>query len=281
MVSKLVDLDGYRLAAAVRGGGGPPVVFVSGLGDDGLVWKPVLSALKVKTTLFTYGRPGLGGSDPLPPAPTRPARSYGDVADELHHLLAAAGIATPRVLVGHSIGALVIQAYAARWPADVAGLVPVDSTDAHLYLELDHADATILDGEDEATCARFDWQAGYDEIRAAEVPNVPAVVVTSRVGRWLEVREPEAYRPFSMADVDERWQRTQRDLATQLRAPQVISRVGAHYVHSDAPALVSAAIDAVVEAARSGRPVVVPDMTTTADGIWSSFAEEGSHHRRH
>jgi pimeloyl-ACP methyl ester carboxylesterase len=49
------------------------------------------------------------------------------VADDLHALLAAAGETGRYVLVGHSTGGTYALAYAARFPADVAGMVLLDS----------------------------------------------------------------------------------------------------------------------------------------------------------
>jgi pimeloyl-ACP methyl ester carboxylesterase len=46
--------------------------------------------------------------------------------EELRRLLDRAGIAAPRVLTGHSYGGLVVTAFAARYPAEVGGVVLVD-----------------------------------------------------------------------------------------------------------------------------------------------------------
>jgi pimeloyl-ACP methyl ester carboxylesterase len=70
-----------------------------------------------------YDRSGLGWSDPGP----RP-HSAGRIADELHQLLDAAGVPAPYLLVGHSLGGMVVRLYAARHPDAVAGMVLVDPT---------------------------------------------------------------------------------------------------------------------------------------------------------
>lgn len=63
---ELVDVGGYRLAISVSGAGSPPVVCVSGLTGDADEWSGVRAALRSQAMFFAYGRPGLGGSDPLP-----------------------------------------------------------------------------------------------------------------------------------------------------------------------------------------------------------------------
>lgn len=70
-----------------------------------------------------YDRAGLGWSDPGP----RP-RTAGRIADELHELLQAVGVPRPYLLVGHSLGGLVVRLHAARHPDQVAGAVLVDPT---------------------------------------------------------------------------------------------------------------------------------------------------------
>lgn len=248
------DAGGYRLAVNVTGSGSPPVVCVSGLGDDGRIWEPTIAATSVKTTVVTYDRPGLGSSDPLPSRASQ-ARTYGDFADELHRLLDVAGVSTPRVLLGHSIGALIARSYASRWNADTAGMILVDSTDPSLYLEVADPQPTILDGDDETACARFDWQAGLDELVGADINPVPTVVVTSPRGRWLSVSDSATYRPYTMSEIDDRWQQHHRDLAAQLQAVQVIAPHGGHYIHTDVPDLVAAAVDSVITSARTGAPL--------------------------
>ena len=52
-------------------------------------------------------------------------RSLHQIAGELRALLANARIAPPYVLVGHSLGGLVIRVYATEYPSEVAGLALV------------------------------------------------------------------------------------------------------------------------------------------------------------
>jgi len=58
-------------------------------------------------------------------------------AYELHTLLKAAHVKGPYVLVGHSLGGLLTRVYAAAYPAEVAGIVLVDSTheDTTLFMQ--------------------------------------------------------------------------------------------------------------------------------------------------
>lgn len=58
------------------------------------------------------------------------------IASDLHHLLHAAGLSRPLILVGDSFGGFVVRVYNGLYPDDVAGMVLVDAAheDAGKYL---------------------------------------------------------------------------------------------------------------------------------------------------
>ncbi|HEY0604391.1 MAG TPA: alpha/beta hydrolase [Herpetosiphonaceae bacterium] len=133
-IGQLVDVGGYQLHIACVGGGSPTVVLDAGAGDLGLTWAQVQPTLARSTRVCVYDRAGLGWSEPSP----RP-RTAAVMVDELHTLLANAGIAGPYVLVGHSLGGVVVRQYAHTYPADVAGIVLVDSAHEAQWLRFPQA----------------------------------------------------------------------------------------------------------------------------------------------
>lgn len=251
MAATRFDVGGYKLAAEITGSGSPPVVFVSGLGDAGEPWQATIGQLAVATTVVTYSRAGIGESDALPG--DEATRSFGAAANEVRQLLTAAKVQRPCVMVGHSIGALIAQIYARQSPDELAGLVLVDPTDAQLYLDIDEPRAVLRDGDGDRTDhMSFDMRAGAAEVAASRDPvKAPAVIISSRAGRWLESKVPHLWRPFELADLDERWQASHRALAADLGAERRIAAAGGHYVQRDQPELVAECVDQVVERARS------------------------------
>lgn len=119
---RLVDVGGYRMHLYCIGQGTPTVVLDSGLGDSWLPWYKVQPPLAQFTRVCSYDRGGLGWSDPSPHP-----RTSKVIAEELHTLLHTAGMAGPFVLVGHSFGGMNVRMYARLFPAEVAGVVLVDS----------------------------------------------------------------------------------------------------------------------------------------------------------
>ena len=91
-------------------------------------WADAVALLKDVTTCATYGRPGLGGSDPLPADRARQARTGSWAANELRTLLQRVGIAPPYVFAASAVGAYVADQFVPAWPAEVAGLVLIDPT---------------------------------------------------------------------------------------------------------------------------------------------------------
>ena len=119
----LVDVGGHRLHIDCTGHGTPTVVLEAGLGEPFTImagW--VAPAVSPTTRVCVYDRAGKGWSDPAPDG----ADPLAGVTD-LHTLLERHGETGPFVLAGHSSGGVYVQAYAATYPTEVAGLVLIDA----------------------------------------------------------------------------------------------------------------------------------------------------------
>ena len=122
---QFVEVDGLHMHLVCTGQGSPTVVLDSGLSNTWLHWYKVQPVVAKFTRVCSYDRAGLGWSEPRPGP-----RTSKVIAGELNKLLRNAGVAPPFVLVGHSIGGLNMQMYASLYPAEVSGLVLVDSVHA-------------------------------------------------------------------------------------------------------------------------------------------------------
>ena len=94
----------------------------SGNGNFSLNWGRVPREVAKFTRVCTYDRAGLGWSDRSPQP-----RTAHNLVEDLHTLLERSGVEPPYVLVGHSLGGMLIRLYAHEHPDQVAGMVLVDS----------------------------------------------------------------------------------------------------------------------------------------------------------
>ncbi len=100
----------------IERGAGPAVVFLHGIGGDGTSWLPELEALSGRYRAIAWDMPGYGAS----PALTQ--MTFPALADALKALLDTLAVDRAH-LVGHSIGGMVAQEFAATRPERVASLV--------------------------------------------------------------------------------------------------------------------------------------------------------------
>ncbi|MFJ3794052.1 alpha/beta fold hydrolase [Kitasatospora sp. NPDC090091] len=119
---RIVRVGGRALHVLERPGRAPTVVLESGLGTPATVWSWVLEQLREGTCAVAYDRPGIGWS-----AAGRSGLDGARYPDHLLEVLRRSGARAPFVLVGHSVGGLLIRIFAQRCPELTAGLVFVDS----------------------------------------------------------------------------------------------------------------------------------------------------------
>ena len=119
--------------ANIEGAGTPTVIFESGFGDTLDIWQtiqPGVAAHCART--FAYNRAGYLDSDPAVGS-----RDAATIVGELRDELLRRQLRPPYVLVGHSLGGLYMQYFARNYPAEVSGLVLIDSTHWQQGMKLD------------------------------------------------------------------------------------------------------------------------------------------------
>ncbi len=111
--------DGRILNLWCDGKSGPVVLLDSGWAADSRAWRRVMALLSPDFRVCAQDRAGSGFSDagPLP-------RDGEAIARDLH--AAVQGMPGPYIVVGHSIGALNMRAFARLFPSETQGLVLVD-----------------------------------------------------------------------------------------------------------------------------------------------------------
>jgi 3-oxoadipate enol-lactonase len=85
----------------------PPLVFLHGIGGAARAWRGQLDFFADRYRTIAWDMPGYGGSAPLP------AVSIASLADALQDFLQQTGAIKP-VIVGHSIGGMIVQQLLAK-----------------------------------------------------------------------------------------------------------------------------------------------------------------------
>lgn len=252
---RYVEVDGRRLYLEQHGEAGPVVVIEVGLGykprTEHQGWFPIRDSLTERARVCMYDRAGYGRSDAFPTAPT-----ITDYAADLRALLHAAHLPPPYVLVGSSIGGLIVLTFGHLYPDEVKGVVMVDGAHPEQWERM----AALLPpghlAEDKAVRAFYeddiaavmnpsrndegmDLPASIPELRGATLGDLPLVVLTAGKSEWDE-EFPQAVA----ADIDREWLVMQRELAAlSTRGVQQVIGDSGHCMHDERPDEVIAAVD--------------------------------------
>lgn len=260
----MIDVGSHHLEIRREGTGAPAVVIDSGLADTMDRWGPFQERLATATQVVTYNRAGYGQSEPGPLP-----RDAGREADELKALLENAAVPGPYVLVGHSLGALNVQVFAARYPDDVAGLVLLDPPPLSFILGEEYTDLLVM-----AEQMTAEWQSiadgeatsGNDRERAffrmiasehremfGESARLAAAISTFGEIPLIVVAAGQP-NPF-FGDVAAEYQRywIEQNRAVSLKSVNgrfVLAEDSSHHLYRDAPDLVAEAVLSIVRQAR-------------------------------
>ena len=270
----LLDVGGHKLHLRCIGpaGASATVILEAGGGGFSSHWSRVQQLLTPDVRSCSYDRAGLGWSEPGP-AP----RTMRQEVFELHELLHEATISGPLVLVGQSIGGLLVRLYAERYDGDVAGVVLVDPTheDDVLYnlkaarwvrlRDLSTGRAVPEPRRDGAPSTQYDPAQDYfaDELQlmhltrqAKPVPLGDRPLIVLAAGK----------RPAPPGTADTLWQRLRVekdgqkvDLSRLSRNSMfVLDPSSTHNIQIDDAPLVARAIEAVLEAVAKGTALETP-----------------------
>lgn len=243
--SRLLGLPDRTVEFALSGEGEPLIVLEAGCTDDLSTWSPVFAELAKRSETLAYSRPGYGRSTLV-----QTPRDVPTEAQELHQFLVGGlGKSPPYLLVGHSLGGLIVQAFAAAYPDEVAGMVLIDPTPLDL---IDHLRADVP----EALPAFYEaWAVAtgvarqeFEFLHPPHGGRYPGATYRGPVivlGAWL-------LENLGIENLRHYW-RTRRIPETVVRYPCAELRKIAcgHYIQRERPLAVIEAVDEVLARARS------------------------------
>lgn len=100
-----------------------PLVFLHGIGGAARAWRSQVTAFSDRYRAIAWDMPGYGGSTPLESV------SIATLADALQDFLQQIDAQKP-VLVGHSIGGMIVQQWLAKYPREAAAVVLAQTSPA-------------------------------------------------------------------------------------------------------------------------------------------------------
>lgn len=156
-----VDLGGRKLHIQKQGGSGPPVILEAGIAASSLSWRLVDAEIARFAKVYSYDRAGFGWS----PFSDRP-KVARELIEEMRLAMQVACVPTPRIVVGHSFGGMMMRMYAAMYPEEVSGVVLVDALPPEEWFPLDTRRTMILRRAVKLT-KRGAWLAQHGVVRFA------------------------------------------------------------------------------------------------------------------
>jgi pimeloyl-ACP methyl ester carboxylesterase len=190
---------------------------------------------------------------------------------DLRALLAAADVAEPIVIVGHSAGGLAARLFAATYPHAVAGMVLVDALSEGLqtYMTAEQwmVEKRLLRGDIDAAIAEYpalEWvdpDASFGQMRAAPaLKQMPLIVISADhpVGPTIPGLKAAGVIGKEIPDdfgyvVDAVHEKFQADLAALVKGSVFITETDSgHNVHYEQPTLVANAIRDVLALVQKG-----------------------------
>ncbi len=171
--------EGRTLYLQCSGVGSPLILLEAGDESGVDEWLPVFDSLAAETRTCAYDRAGIGRS-----AEATGCRGVDELLDDLEALRAVAELAGPYLLVGASGGGYLMAGLAARHPADVAGLVLLETPKAITVSTLPPEVVEQIACDYPANVERRDYVAVEHAVWDArsEIGDFPMTVVSNDYG---------------------------------------------------------------------------------------------------
>jgi pimeloyl-ACP methyl ester carboxylesterase len=238
----LANIGGNIFEYVTAGSGLPTIVLVNGSGGPIEGWYKIFASLAESGTVFAYNRLGIGGSS-KPAAP-----QTGDVmVSSLRALLRQAKLPLPYLLVGHSLGGLIVNLFARSFPGEVSAVVLLDATapeDIGVMAKYQSAVQRVVQKTLDTVLGKNEFSETEHAARTVELidragpfPAIPLIVVTGG-----KLAMPWATAAPALA-ARAKHQRKLADLSP--KGKQIIARQSGHFPQFTEPDVV---LDAVREA---------------------------------
>lgn len=185
IITSEINLSTHKLATySIRQNSNYLVVFESGLGDDHSIWdiKNISSKTNTKEDIISYDRASYGHSE-TGPSP----RNIDRIGNELGSIVDQFANGRKVILVGHSLGGMIIRDYAIKNPTKIAGLLFIDPSHEHYNIPSQTTEDMLVDLFASNYGVAFGGTLEARELiedsqymsSLPNLPNIPVVVISS------------------------------------------------------------------------------------------------------
>ena len=244
VLDTLVDIGGYNMHFSIIKGEGIPILFESGAGNDGSVWKTIARDVHdvTGTTVIYYDRSGFGTSELNPNHKNDAEFGIDNGIIELEKSLGKLGYFNDLILVSHSYGGFYTTLFSSRNSNKVLYNVRVDANLGGQYTE----DILIKAEQDNSVSEMKDKNLGmyYLGVNFANT-----VRLMQKVEYPKTIPAIDIVSPIQRHHTDDEWKlliKTHEDFVKEeSNRIGIIAYGSGHYIFKDNPGLI---LNAIVKA---------------------------------
>lgn len=220
---RMVAIDGQKYRIKEFGRGDVTVIFENGMSDSLEIWGGIPDSVAKNARVLLYDRADIGKSDL-----SHNERTIPNMVAELRAILNDQNIKSPYVLVGHSMGGLIVRYFSSQYPDEVTGMLLLDPAPETFWKSMSKKEYK-------------DYVKGGTE--------------------WYETKYPEKYRKewyYFMSNINYmdsltidrqlpvilvsatawNWYKFQKDIITGYENARHIELEGEHHIFNDHPGLI-------------------------------------------
>lgn len=212
------------------------ILFEAGLGDDHKIWNQTKIPESISTTadIILYDRAGYGKSD----KGTEP-RNIEKLSSELDSVITKFANGRKIILVGHSLGGMIIRDYAVKNPQKIAGLLFIDPSHENYNrpTQIQENLVKLLVGI-KSKGAKMEAQELIEDANymasIQSLPNIPVIVLTSMKHDETNTKADKAYNKTRQD-----WYNAHEQLKTGITDfTHIVTTKSGHYIFLEEPSLV-------------------------------------------
>ena len=244
VIDTLVDIGGYNMHFSIIEGDGIPILFESGAGNDGSVWKAIAKDVHdvTGTTVIYYDRSGFGTSELNPKHKNDAEFGIENGILELEIGLKKLGYFNDLILVSHSYGGFYTTLFSSRNSNKVLYNVRVDANLGGQYTE-----AILIKAEQDNSVSEMKEKNLAMYYLGKNFANT--VRLMQKVEYPKTIPAIDIVSPIQRHHTDDEWQlliKTHEDFVKQVsNRIGIIAYGSGHYIFKDNPGLL---LNAIVKA---------------------------------